>query len=444
MEQLKSLLKIFKYIFPFSDFVYLFQIEEYSLQRFWFWFPRFFFRRNIIKRDTLKFTKRASLIYLLAVLIFITKIFYIYKLDLNFKLLLIILVIILIPIFILISNIIFIPIFNLIHLYYLNKAKRYFKNKNTKTKVILITGSFGKTTLKYFLYQILKPFYKVLITEGNINSLSGLSHFILNKFESDTEILILETDSYKKGEIKEITKLLNPYISVVTNIKDQHLQRYKTKLNLAKSLYEIFEYSDKNNIKITDDETLSYLKENNFNVDNINIISKSNLDSSYKKNKEYALFISSYFRVDDEYKKHISENLKIPDRRGETKEIFGFNCIDNSYNISFETGVKSVMEAKRQADSLSKKLVVITAGIPELSKDEYYKNEEFGKILEKNVDKVIILKSIFYKEVSNGFKDESKKTIVKNFSDAIKDLSLNYDKDKWLVLIEPELTDIYY
>src|SRR5689334_1806208 len=71
MELRNLLSKVFKIVFPFVDFVYLLQQEEYSLQRVTFWLPRFFFRRNIQQRGRIVFTQRVNVTLSISILLFV-------------------------------------------------------------------------------------------------------------------------------------------------------------------------------------------------------------------------------------------------------------------------------------------------------------------------------------------------------------------------------------
>lgn len=169
MESRKILLKVFKIIFPFADFAYLLQHEEYSLQRVWFWLPRFFFRRNFQKRGKLVYTQRVKSVLTLSVFSYVLINYLLVKKGL-LNMAKFVALLILIPAIVVISNSILGPVYFLIRQRIIAKSKRYFDENKGQTKVIAITGSFGKTTLKNFLEQLLKYNYRVQMVPGNINS----------------------------------------------------------------------------------------------------------------------------------------------------------------------------------------------------------------------------------------------------------------------------------
>ena len=447
MELRKTFSKIFNIIFPFADFLYLLQHEEYSFQRIWFWFPRFFLKRNFQNRDRLIYTQRAKAIFTLAVLLFIVLNLLCF-LYFGLNILVLVVTCLGIPIIILISNILLDPFYDAIKRRIIKKAETVFKSVRGNVKVIAITGSYGKTTVKNFIEQLVRFSYRTQMVPGNINSTIGIANWILNNYKSGTEVLIVEMDSYYPKRILESTKLVGPDIAIITNIGDQHLQRYKTRENLSKSLFELFEFSPQSTIKITDNETLEYLRTQKFDTQNILTIEgklkRTAISDSNNPNLEYALLVANILKIPTEYSDHISKNLTVPDRRQSNKKIHGFDGIDDSYNISFTTASAGVTEAFNQSRKNNKKLLVITAGIPELGPLDQYKNRKLGNLLDKKADKIFILKSIYHKEITSGINNKEKVSSYRNFHSAIQDLQKDYNPDEWFILIQPELTDLYY
>lgn len=447
MELLKILSKTFNTLFPFADFLYLLQQEEYSFQRIWFWLPRFFLRRNFQNREKLVYTKRAKVTLVLAVLVFVTLIFLGY-LWVGLTIGLLAVIFLSAPLAVLFSNAVLNPFFYFLKRRVIRKAGLYFKNIRGNTKVIAITGSYGKTTVKNFIEQFVKFSYKTQMIPGNINSTIGIADWILNNFQKGTEVLIVEMDSYTPKGISESTKLTAPDIAIITNVGDQHLQRYTTKDKLAQSLVELFEFSPQSTIKITDSGTLSYLKKRKFDTKNIITAKEGQQVSfasiSHSQNLQYALLIADILKIPLEYVEHISKNLVVPERRQSRKQVFGFDGIDDSYNISFTTASAGVVEAFNQSKKYNKKLLVITAGIPELGPLEQDKNKELGSLLNQKADKVFILKSIYAKEIISGIAHVEKICNFRSFNEAIRDLQKEYNPREWFVLVQPELTDLYY
>lgn len=122
----------------------------------------------------------------------------------------------------------------------ISKATR--KRKKFKNLLVVgITGSYGKTSTKEFLAQILSKRFKVLKTKQHQNSEVGISRCILEELSSEHEIFICEMGAYNKGGIKLLTDIAQPQIGVLTGIGSQHLATFGSMENIIKTKYELIE-----------------------------------------------------------------------------------------------------------------------------------------------------------------------------------------------------------
>lgn len=108
-------------------------------------------------------------------------------------------------------------------------------------KVIGITGSYGKTTTKTFLADILNGRYKTYATPRSYNTLMGICSAINTDLKNDysIEYFIVEMGAYIQGEIRRICDLTPPQISIVVEVGPQHLERFGSLENTADAKYEI-------------------------------------------------------------------------------------------------------------------------------------------------------------------------------------------------------------
>lgn len=251
---------------------------------------------------------------------------------------------------------------------------------------------------------------------GNINTLTGIANWLNNNFDANSEILIAEVDPYYVGEIKQACKIIPPDIAILTNVGDQHLERLKTKANLKKALLEVFKYSKPNTLKI----------------------------KNLKSNLDYALQVAKHLDIPKDIIADTVKKLKTPDRRGDIKKINNFEVIDQSYNISETTAKFNIDKARKLSKSKNKKLIVITAGIPELGEENKDANINLGKYLANKADKIILLKSVFYTDILSSFLRRQESIQVANdLNEAWKILG-DYDPEKYIILMLPELNDLYY
>jgi len=115
------------------------------------------------------------------------------------------------------------------------------KLRGSNAVIIGITGSFGKSSVKEFLYEILKTKFKVAKTDNNMNTDVGVAMAILSNLEEDTEYFIAEMGAYKKGEIRAICDLTHPKYGIITAIGNQHLALFGSMQNLIHAKKELAE-----------------------------------------------------------------------------------------------------------------------------------------------------------------------------------------------------------
>ena len=116
--------------------------------------------------------------------------------------------------------------------------------------VIGITGSYGKTSTKEFLYAILSQKYKTLKTQGNNNTEIGVANTILKKLTREHQVFVCEMAAYKIGEIKTICKIVKPQIGILTGINEQHLALFGSQSNIVKAKFELIESLPNNGVAI--------------------------------------------------------------------------------------------------------------------------------------------------------------------------------------------------
>lgn len=104
-----------------------------------------------------------------------------------------------------------------------------------------ITGSYGKTSTKEFLYHVLSRRFKVAKTDENMNTDVGVGLSILKNLHKDTEFFIAEAGAYRVGEIAQIAHLIHPKHAILTAIGNQHVGLFGSRENLLKAKLELLE-----------------------------------------------------------------------------------------------------------------------------------------------------------------------------------------------------------
>ena len=119
------------------------------------------------------------------------------------------------------------------------KIRKYKKEEGLK--VLGITGSFGKTSVKFISDTILSEGLRVKNTPSSFNTPMGLSKIINNELERDREVFIAELGAKVPGEIHEVAELVQPDIGIITAIGPTHMHLFKTIENIQKTKYELIE-----------------------------------------------------------------------------------------------------------------------------------------------------------------------------------------------------------
>lgn len=150
----------------------------------------------------------------------------------------------------------------------LQAISKYYRNL-FNIPFIAITGSTGKTSTKDIITSVLSQKYNTLKNKGNLNNHIGLPLTIFN-LDNYNEMAILEMGMSNFGEILDLTEIVRPHISVITNIGLSHIEHLGSRENIMKAKMEI----------------TTYLKEEDYlllNGDDELLVGLKNMKSIYKK-----------------------------------------------------------------------------------------------------------------------------------------------------------------
>ena len=133
---------------------------------------------------------------------------------------------------------------------YISAAKRKIA-QYPNLKIIGITGSYGKSSTKEFLSQILAGKFKVVKTPKNTNTEIGVAKFIAKTDFSNAEVFVVEMGAYTMGEIKKICDITPPTVGILTAIAPQHLSLFGSIRNVQKTKYELLRALPQTGLAIT-------------------------------------------------------------------------------------------------------------------------------------------------------------------------------------------------
>ncbi len=267
-------------------------------------------------------------------------------------------------------------------------------------KVILITGSSGKTTTKELVYSVISQKYKTFKTPLNHNNEIGFCQTIF-EMPDDTEVLVLEAGMRGLGEIELISKYAIPDITIISNVGTAHIGRLGSRDNIAIAKCEVVKYQKNNGLFIGHDDELIH-KHLNFDgqkifysINNTEIIERKIGYSKFNyKNSEYCLNIEGDYNIEnsiaaieaglalnispDEIRKGL-ELYKPIEKRWEIEHVGKFDIINDSYNAnpeSMKATLKTIFDL--YPDSL-----IVLGDMGELGENEKIYHREVGEFIEK-------------------------------------------------------------
>lgn len=357
-------------------------------------------------------------------------------------------------------------------------AKKW--RESLSIKVIGITGSNGKTTVKDMIYHILSKKFKGKKTLGNYNNHIGLP-FTLLRSATDDKFIILEMGMSDFGEIDLLGQIANPDINVITNIGESHLEFLKTKENVFRAKTEILPYIKDALIVNGDDKYLKNIKsekikvikalnlekndflENseNFYYGDIDFdknntrftlkyfgqICKKNVTRNYVTNVlgehnilnlTMAIAVAKQFGVEDKVIEDAIKNINLTDMRFQIIEKGKTVYINDAYNASPSSIEKSLETFSKIYNEDSVKKIIVLGDMLELGENELKYHADIYYVL-KNVkfDKLYLfgkrMKSLFEK-IENE-KLNNKEIIYFNKKSEIKE-KINEIKENKVVLLK--------
>ncbi|MBR5116039.1 MAG: hypothetical protein IK096_03140, partial [Lachnospiraceae bacterium] len=144
------------------------------------------------------------------------------------------------PLFVVFANLLAQPIEKGVRQWYINDAVRMLR-EHPGLRIIGITGSYGKTSVKHYLTTMLAEQYDVLMTPGSFNTPMGVVRTIREQLKPTHEIFVCEMGARHVGDIREICEIVHPHDGILTAIGDQHLETFHTRENIIRTKYELLD-----------------------------------------------------------------------------------------------------------------------------------------------------------------------------------------------------------
>jgi len=276
------------------------------------------------------------------------------------------------------------------------------REMNKNIKVIGITGSTGKTTLKDLIYHFLKKLNKnVLKSKKSYNNFIGVP-LTLCEIKKEHEYLVCEIGTNKKGEIEKLTKLVKPDSGIISKIGPVHIEFFgnleeifKEKIALFKNIknprYLIFNensYGNEKIDKIFKNVILYNLERENYKIENDEVIlNYKGIEFKYKgggypflENLLCALKCMECEGFDIKELKNCLYDFEMPPLRMEKIQKDNITYVYDCYNsnpISIEALLKTYKNS-------SKRKILLIGDMLELGKYSEKYHREIANLAKEN------------------------------------------------------------
>ncbi len=379
------------------------------------------------------------------------------------------------PTFILIANFINKPMEKGINNGYINDAKKILASC-PELEIIGVTGSYGKTSVKYCLHTLLQAKYNVLMTPESYNTPMGVVKTVRGSLKATDEFFICEMGARWVGDIKELCDIVHPKHGIITSIGPQHLESFgsldnvkKTKFELADSLPEqgcLFLNGDDENIKAYGCKRphITYTVEGggDYNAFDISASSRGTQFTVETKSGEKETFstkligrhnvlnivgaiaVANTFGIPLSALKGQVRKLEGAPHRLQLLDRGDVLIIDDAYN-SNPAGAKAALDALALFDGFK---IAVTPGMVELGEKQFELNKEFGKQMASVCDFAVLVGERQAPPMLEGLKEagypEDKIYVASTIQQALTFVyALNSVGAKKVVLLENDLPDNY-
>lgn len=378
-----------------------------------------------------------------------------------------------------VANFINRPLERAITRWYYNDAQRILRSMPHLT-IIGVTGSFGKTSTKHFLYRILSERYNVLMTPGNFNTTLGVVRTVREQLKPHHEVFIVEMGAKQRGDIMEICDLVHPTIGVVASVGEMHLETFGSVENVARTKFELIEALPADGfgvVNIDSKPAADYLKTLDRRVatygiessdaeyratniryssmeTNFDFVRGSVCDGGYVThilgrgnilNITAALAVAEHLGVSSSACHRAVKQIEQVEHRLSMRRSGGITILDDAYNSNPE-GARMALEVL-SGFACEGRHYLVTPGFVEMGAKQYENNKRFGvDIARSNVDRVYVVNQVnrdaIVEGLSEGGYPSERVSVVASFKEAMAELQPQL-KAGDVVLYENDLPDSF-
>lgn len=382
------------------------------------------------------------------------------------------------PCLIVAANMILVPVEKRINKRYYDDASRILAAM-PDLKVIGITGSYGKTSTKHYLFRILSEHYDVVMTPGSYNTTLGVVRTIREHLKPYNEVFIVEMGAKQPGDIKEICDLVHPHAGIVTAVGEQHLETFKSVENVQRTKFELIDSLPADGFAVINSDFPMAASRIVENVRSCHYSLSANVEAEYHatdikvgrhgttftivgpddyrlelttrlvgdcniSNVVGAVVMARYLGVPDEkIERAVARIEQVEHRLNMKRTAAGITIIDDAFN-SNPTGSAMALDVLRTVDVTGQR-IIITPGMIELGDRQEELNRQFGAKIPASADVAIIVGEYNRNAILSGIGDgmpESSVITVATFAEAQQKLA-SIVKAGDAVLYENDLPDTF-
>lgn len=380
------------------------------------------------------------------------------------------------PLWIALCGLIAWPIEKAISELYFRDAQHILRQREDLIR-IGITGSWGKTSVKFILGTILEEKYHTLVTPASYNTPMGVTKVIRSRLEPAHRIFVSEMGARHVGDIREMCRLVHPQYGILTSVGPQHLDTFRTVERVAQTKYELIEalpaegksfFADDgglckdlyNKTKIdkhltglnpsSDElwaEEISYSPEGSSFVlctgDKRIACSTSLLGELNIRNILLSASVALQLGLSmQQISRGIAKIKPIEHRLQLIRHPGGLNVIDDAFNSNIN-GANQAFQVLKQ---FPEKRIIVTPGMVELGEQEYAMNRDFGVKMAECCDAAVLVGKKRSEAIRTGMTEagfpEEKIMVVSSLEEAAALLG-KITKTGDTVLFENDLPDNY-
>lgn len=292
-----------------------------------------------------------------------------------------------------------------------NRAQEKIKKAQTRGLVVIgIAGSYGKSSTKEFVSQILSRKFQVVKTPRNVNTEIGVARFILDHVSVNDNVFVAEMGAYRAGEIANLARIVQHQVGILTGISEQHLALFGSFENIKKAKFELIESLPENGLAVfnADDKHVmqmakrwrgkKILYHRNENL-------RRDFPPHYQINLSGAVEVAKFLGMTAKEIEKGIKHIRLTDIMIRTYTGKGGALVINDTYSSNPEGVRAALDYLCRQPH--KRKIVVMPGIIELGERSEQIHSAIGRQIAEVCDKAFIINPDYFSAIRAGAGDKA-------------------------------------